>query len=79
MRREPASDENSLQASHLVAFLRGVREFWLTPEWLDGPFNLIWAHKRNCNKAAEIPGANVAEYMFGAFGVDVTSRTEPAQ
>lgn len=46
--------ENPLQVAHIVPFGLGVVHFKLTPEWLDSPANLRWAHRRVCNKAAEL-------------------------
>lgn len=69
--------DNPLQASHLVPFLDGVRKFWLTPDWLDGPHNLGWAHKRVCNKAAEILTAEVVSRLWEKFHLDVEARVEP--
>ena len=69
------SVENPLQVSHRVAFLAGVRHFWLTPEWLDSARNLVWAHKRTCNKAAEITHDEIGRYLQSMFGIDVVRRT----
>lgn len=35
------------------------------PDWLDGPHNLVWAHKRTCNKAAEIDKCQRAPLPYG--------------
>lgn len=51
---EDGSVENPLQVAHIVPFGLGVVHFKLTPEWLDGAENLRWAHRRVCNKAAEL-------------------------
>ena len=51
---EDGSRENPLQVAHIVPFGLGVVHFKLTPEWLDSPANLRWAHRRVCNKAAEL-------------------------
>jgi len=49
-----ATPANPLQAAHLVPFGLGVAVYALTPEWLDGAANLVWAHRAKCNKAAEL-------------------------
>lgn len=51
---EGGSVENPLQVAHIVPFGLGVVHFKLTPEWLDSAGNLRWAHRRVCNKAAEL-------------------------
>lgn len=51
---EVGSVENPLQVAHIVPFGLGVVHFKLTPEWLDSAENLRWAHRRACNKEAEL-------------------------
>jgi hypothetical protein len=60
---KPATPDNPLQAAHLIPFGAGIIQFWLTPEWLDGPENLTWAHRVKCNKLAEIPINRIAGYL----------------
>jgi hypothetical protein len=64
-----ATPENPLQAAHRIPFGRGIIQFWLTPDWLDRPHNLVWAHKRICNKMAEIPDGRILEYLKEQFGI----------
>lgn len=68
---KPATLENPLQAAHLIPSGAGIMRFWLTPDWLDGPDNLIWAQKRKCNKEAEIPASQIVEYLKQKSGIEV--------
>ena len=56
----PERPLNTLQASHLIPFTSGWRDFWLTPDYLDQRENLVWAHKKGCNKGAELSFADIA-------------------
>jgi len=67
----PATKENPLQAAHRIPFGAGIINFWLTPDWLDGPHNLVWAHKLTCNKKAEIPTKEIAEYLRQQFQIKI--------
>lgn len=60
---ERGTIENPLQVAHIVPFGLGVVHFRLTPEWLDSPDNLRWAHRRVCNKAAELTLSQVREVL----------------
>lgn len=60
---EEANDGNPLQASHRVPFTLGVVKFKLTPEWLDGEHNLVWAHRKICNKGVEISEEDIPKYL----------------
>jgi hypothetical protein len=74
--RKTSAARKPLQAAHLIPFGVGIIRFWLTPEWLDGPDNLIWAHKRKCNKEAEIPASQIVEYLKQKFGIEVPKHVE---
>lgn len=56
-----ASLDNPLQAAHRVPFTRGVQQWRLTPDWLDSVSNLVPAHRRKCNKLAEMSDAELAQ------------------
>ena len=51
----PATGENPLQICHRIPFLKGIIEGGYTPDYLNRPDNLIWAHRTGCNKAVEVP------------------------
>lgn len=55
----PATSDNPLEHAHKIPFGTGVRIYKLTPDWLDGPHNTMVAHKRTCNKAAELPHLSI--------------------
>jgi hypothetical protein len=48
-----ASGGNPLQAAHKVPFNIGILKYGFTPDWLDGPDNLSWAHRVRCNRCVE--------------------------
>lgn len=50
----PPSADNPLEHSHLIPFRYGVLNLGLTPDFLDSPENIVSAHKRVCNKRAEL-------------------------
>ena len=66
-----ATPENPLQVAHRIPFGRGITQFWLTPDWLDGPHNLVWAHKRGCNKKAEISIREITKHVQKECNVKV--------
>ena len=68
---KPASVKNPIQVAHKIPFAIGVIRFWLTPEWLDGPHNLIRAHKQECNKGCEIPFDRIPEYLKREFHIEI--------
>lgn len=71
---EDGSVENPLQVAHVVPFSLGVVRFKLTPEWLDSPANLRWAHRRVCNKAAELSVEQTRAHLIelGILSADAT-------
>ena len=62
----PSELKNSLQAAHRIPFNLGVIRYRLTPEWLDRPENLVWAHRQICNKKAEFSSTQI-EAMLACF------------
>ncbi len=48
------SDENPLQLAHKIPWYLGILELGLTPEWLDGRHNLVWAHRTMCNRSVAL-------------------------
>jgi hypothetical protein len=50
----PGSPENPLQSAHVIGFDMGVIDLGLTPEFLDSDKNIVPAHRRTCNKSAEL-------------------------
>lgn len=55
--------ENPLQVAHRVPFLKGVQVWKLTPDWLDSRDNLVWAHRKICNTAAEMTDEQIANAL----------------
>jgi hypothetical protein len=51
---DAGTDQNPLQRSHRIPFVAGVRYLALTPTFLDGSINLVWAHRKRCNKELEL-------------------------
>lgn len=51
---KPAEADNPLEHSHIIGFLVGVRDFGLTPEYLDSEANTVCAHKRLQRKSREV-------------------------
>lgn len=50
----PGTTENPLQNAHCIGFEIGIVYLALTPEFLDGDNNIVSAHRRDCNKLAEL-------------------------
>jgi hypothetical protein len=59
-----AAKENPLWAAHRIHALNGVRYFGLTPDFLDDPKKLVWAHRRVCNRKAELGFAGTLVYLW---------------
>ena len=55
--------DNPFERSHRVPFGLGVRRFKLTPDWLDSDHNIVTAHRKGCNKAAELSEEVVARFV----------------
>ena len=49
--------------SHKIPFRRGIVEFALTPDFLDDYTNIISAHKRKCNKSAELNNFEICKTL----------------
>ena len=61
----PAATGNPLQAAHLIPFSKGIKEYRLTPDFLDRIENIVPAHRSTCNKTAELSDAQIAVYLEG--------------
>ena len=57
------SDDKPFEHSHRIGFALGVVELGLTPEFLDGPWNIVSAHRGACNKAAEMTVESAATLL----------------
>ena len=60
---EAGSKQNPLQAAHLIPFFKGVQHLGLTPEFLDDPRRLKWAHRKDCNARVELSFTGTLEYL----------------
>lgn len=56
---KPGTANDPLQRAHLIPFGLGIREFKLTPDFLDSPENIVSAHRSVCNKAAELSRSEI--------------------
>lgn len=59
---------NPLEHSHKIGFKVGVLLLGLTPDFLDGPDNIVSAHKKVCNRSAELPIGDALHFLK-ALGV----------
>jgi len=50
----PAEEENPFQHAHRIGFEIGVIYLGLTPDYVDSHPNIVTAHKRKCNRQAEL-------------------------
>lgn len=55
-----AQENNPLQVAHKVPFGVGIIKYRLTPEWLDSEHNLVKAHRKICNKLAELTEEDIS-------------------
>ena len=60
----PGSADNPIQAAHRVNALNGVRYLALTPDFLDDPARLAWAHRRVCNLRLELDFAGTLAHLW---------------
>lgn len=65
---ERFTEDNPAQVSHKIPFLKGVMNFRLTPDFLDSPENLVWAHRKLCNKKAELSDKEIIQVLEGKHG-----------
>ena len=61
--KKPPTKENPLENSHRIPFRKGIVEFALTPDFLDKDKNIISAHKRECNKSAELNNYEICKML----------------
>ncbi len=59
----PGTKNNPLQLAHKINALNGVRYFALTPDYLDEPNLLAWAHRRVCNLKVEFDYGKTLAYL----------------
>jgi hypothetical protein len=60
---KPETTSNPLQAAHIIPFA-AVIWFGLTPDYVDRPENLKWAHRSGCNKAVSITRKQVEDHVL---------------
>lgn len=56
--------ENPIQKAHLIPFNSGIKEFKLTPDFLDRRENIVAAHRNFCNKKAEMSEQAISEFVY---------------
>ena len=56
-------DGNELQNAHKIGFGIGIAEFAFTPDFLDGDHNIVTAHKRICNRKAELSFDEIKKHL----------------
>ena len=59
-----AQENNPLQVAHKVPFGVGIIKYRLTPEWLDSEHNLVKAHRKICNKLAELSVVDIHVLVY---------------
>ena len=71
---------NPLEHSHKIPFRVGIMQLALTPDFLDAKHNIVSAHKRGCNRAAEMDLSTCLAYLessgFGQPPPFITSTCE---
>jgi hypothetical protein len=55
---------NPFEHSHQIGFEVGVVCLGLTPDYLDGPENIVTAHKKGCNRTAELNIERAMQMLF---------------
>ena len=60
---KPPTQDNPLENSHIIPFIKGIVDFALTPDFLDKDKNIISAHKRECNKSAELNNDKICKKL----------------
>lgn len=53
------TNDNPLQVSHKIPFIKGVIEYGFTPDFLDLHSNLMTAHRKICNKKVEYSDSQI--------------------
>ncbi len=67
---KPETRDNRFQHSHKIGFAEGIITFGLTPDYLDGPDNIVSAHTTVCNKAAELLPVEICLFLNKDEGVE---------
>lgn len=68
---QPGTPSNPLQHSHRIGFNVGIKQFGLTPDFLDSSDNIVSAHRTTCNKAVELLPSEVLSLLAGFGVVDI--------
>ena len=55
--------DNKFQISHKIPFIKGIIDYKLTPDFLDSPEYLMTAHRKICNKKAEMSESDIIEFL----------------
>lgn len=59
-----ATKDNPLQNAHIIPFQHGVRRFGLRPKFLNHHLNIITAHRKICNRKAELNDNQIESFLF---------------
>jgi hypothetical protein len=59
----PETSDNPFQRAHRIPFNAGILKFRLTPEYLDKDSNIVTAHRKLCNAAAELTEEQIVEFL----------------
>lgn|GEM_PF-1799108 len=60
----PETASNPFEHAHRIGFEIGVICLGLTPDYLDGPENIVTAHKKGCNRTAELEIEQAMQMLF---------------
>ena len=60
---KPESKDNKFNLSHKIGFYLGILNFGLTPDFVDRDENIITAHRKFCNREAEMTIQDVCKRL----------------
>ena len=77
---KPAVVNIPFQLAHRISFLHGVLYLYLAPapDFLDGPNNLVTAHRKRCNRIVELDPKGAFD-LFIDIGVEELPAFLPAE
>ena len=58
-----ATADNPLEKAHLIPFNAGIKVYRLTPDFLDRKENIVAAHRKVCNKSAELSHEDILKVL----------------
>ena len=61
---KPPEADNPFERAHRIPFNAGIKKYRLTPDYLDQKENIVSAHRKVCNKQAELSHSEIEKLVL---------------